>query len=81
MRAIVRMKRLGISAAMAALLTGCGGVNTSVVYRCPGGIAAYSPERQQRAAEELAKLPGDSAVAEMIDDYGELRARCRAMVK
>jgi hypothetical protein len=44
-------------------------------------MAEYSAERQKQAFNELNGLPPDSALAEMIDDYGELRKRCRAVEK
>jgi hypothetical protein len=81
MRAIVRTALLASIVATAGLLQGCGTVRSSVVYACPGGIAAYSTDRQKQAADELGRLPPDSALAEMIDDYGELRKRCRAVEK
>jgi hypothetical protein len=37
----------------------------------------YPLEFQRRAAAELVALPPGSALARMIDDYGELRARIR----
>jgi hypothetical protein len=38
----------------------------------------YSAEFQARAAEELALLPGGSAVVEMLSDYAVMREQARA---
>jgi len=37
-----------------------------------------SPELLTRAAEELALLPEDSAIAALLGDYGVVRAQIRA---
>ena len=80
MPALARMKPLAAIAVTAALLTACAGANFEVRTRCPS-IAEYSAARQTQALNELKGLPPDSALAEMIDDYGELRKRCRAVEK
>ena len=38
----------------------------------------YSREFQARAAEELARLPEESAVAEMLADYAVMREQAAA---
>lgn len=40
-------------------------------------LVTYSKETQQRAADELSKLPDDSAVVKMMGDYGNLREAIR----
>ena len=44
---------------------------------CPP-VVEYSREFQVRAAEELARLPEGSAVAEMLADYAVMREQARA---
>ncbi len=80
MLALARMKPLAAIAVTAALLTACGTARTEFRTRCPS-LAEYTAERQKQAANELLMLPPDSALAEFIDDYGELRKRCRAVEK
>ena len=61
------------------LLTSCALGNSSpvqVTLLCPS-IVEYSAELQRRAADEFEALPPDSALAEMIGDYGQLRERIR----
>jgi len=41
-------------------------------------VVDYSREFQARAAEELARLPEESAVAEMLADYTVMREQARA---
>lgn len=46
----------------------------------PGGcppLVQYSSATQQKAADELEKLPKNSAVAQMIVDYKKTRDACR----
>jgi hypothetical protein len=56
------------------LLSGCatGGSDVGGLGACPP-VVQYSREFQARAAEELALLPKDSAVAEMLADYAVTR--------
>lgn len=44
---------------------------------CPT-MATYTQAQQTEAASELSALPGDSVLAQMITDYGALRAQVRA---
>lgn len=66
-----------------ALLTlsiaGCSDeeVRVAVVTRCPA-LKQYSPEFQRRVAREVRALAAGSGVAQLVADYGTLRARCRA---
>lgn len=72
--------------AMTVLLSACAGATTEGA-RAPLPLADYPPAFQRRAAAELQALPpacplhapeaGCSALARMIEDYGELRARVR----
>lgn len=80
MPVLARMKPLAAIAVTAALVTACAGVTSEFRTRCPS-IAEYSAARQKQADDELGRLPPDSALAEMMDDYGELRKRCRAVEK
>jgi hypothetical protein len=49
---------------------------TTTVSSCPP-IRYYPPAFQDRAAAELAALPRESALAEMVADYKQLRDRVR----
>ena len=40
-------------------------------------VPAYTPAQQEKAAEELAKLPEDSVVARMVADYMKVRDMSR----
>ena len=66
-------KRLAIAATV--LLAGCATAGSDGPV-CPA-LVPYPADVQQRAADELATLPLDSALARLIEDYGELRARIR----
>jgi len=44
---------------------------------CPP-VVEYGRERQARAAEELARLPEGSMIAEMLSDYAVMRDQTRA---
>lgn len=52
-------------------LTGCatGASEPRAVNVCPP-VVEYSREFQARAADELDLLPEESAIAEMLSDYG-----------
>jgi len=41
-------------------------------------VVEYGRERQARAAEELARLPEGSMIAEMLSDYAVMRDQTRA---
>lgn len=60
--------------ALLLLLAGC---NNHPTIFCVS-LIHYNRETQALAARELAALPGDSVIARMIDDYGDLRARMRS---
>ena len=53
-------------------MTGCA----AAISSCPP-VRDYPPAFQARAAAELAALSEDSALAEMLADYGQLRDRVR----
>lgn len=65
---------LTISVMVSFSLTGC--MSTQINTGCPP-LVQYSAETQRRAADELEKLPKDSALAKMITDYGKTRKACR----
>lgn len=73
------MRRLAALAIATISLSGCAtGVSKSrVVATCPP-VVVYSREFQARAADELDLLPKESAIAEMLADYGVMREQARA---
>jgi hypothetical protein len=73
----MRSFRLLCSALLMAplLLPGCAPGNSRTV--CPP-LATYSPETQERAADELETLPIGSALGQMLADYAALRGEIRA---
>ncbi len=46
--------------------------------RCPP-IIAYDRETQSGAAKQLRSMPPGSPARKLVADYGDLRARCRAL--
>jgi hypothetical protein len=58
------------------LLTGCA-TDRSDGAPCPP-VFAYSREFLARAADELASLPADSAIEQMLADYQVMRDQARA---
>ncbi|TFL19474.1 hypothetical protein DR046_02910 [Jannaschia formosa] len=60
-------------------LSGCatGASDLGNLGACPP-VVEYSREFQARAAEELALLPEDSAISEMLADYAVMREQARA---
>ncbi len=72
-------RRLAVLVLATSWLSGCatGGSETTPVAVCPP-VVEYSAEFQARAAEELALLPGGSAVVEMLSDYAVMREQARA---
>ena len=62
------------------LLTGCGGAvyRTKLEIYCPP-MVVYSPEYNEKLAEEINSLPAESTALETaITDYVTLRDRIRA---
>lgn len=53
---------------------------TLVIAKCPV-LKSYSPEQQQKAADELKALGVDSELATMLVDYSKMRDACRAITK
>lgn len=51
---------------------------TTYVPRCPA-LKSYTAEQQRSAAAEIRAMPAGAVVPVMINDYGTLRSRCRAM--
>lgn len=70
------MARLALLALAAAALAGCQ-TTTAVKVQCLP-MAAYTPAQQTQASAELGMLQGGSELAQMIVDYGKLRAANRA---
>lgn len=64
---------LALTLTAAALLSGCATAD----FECPIP-KEYSAEVQGQAADELEALPEGSLVAELVADYGVLRAQSRA---
>lgn len=59
---------------MAGLLSGCAAGGSSCVPLVP-----YDATTQRKALDELSLLPRDAVLPRFVEDYGELRARLRAM--
>ena len=61
-------------------LSGCATVSSEGggPGACPP-VVGYGNEFQARAAEELALLPGGSAIAEMLSDYAVMREQVLAV--
>jgi hypothetical protein len=71
-------RRRGALVLASIWLSGCATVTSEgrAVSICPPAVD-YSREFQARAAEELARLPEGSAIAEMLADYAVLREHAR----
>ncbi len=63
---------------MAVLAAGCQSANFELACEALP-LAAYTAEMQARAVDELAAMPGGAALPVLIEDYGALRARVRAI--
>jgi len=72
-------RRLAVLVIGAILLTGCATVSSDGTGpgACPQ-VVGYSSDFQARVAEELALLPGGSAIVEMLTDYAVLRGQALA---
>ncbi|EIE50337.1 hypothetical protein AL036_17770 [Salipiger aestuarii] len=72
------MRRLAVLAIETSLLTGCatGASDGGGPGACPP-VVEYSREFQAQAADELALLPENSAIAEMLSDYAVMREQAR----
>ena len=71
-------RQLAVLAIATSLLSGCATVGSEpgIATVCPP-VVEYSREFQARAAEELARLPHGSAIAEMLSDYAVIRDQVR----
>ena len=71
-------RRFAVLAIATSLLSGCATVGSEpgIATVCPP-VVEYSREFQARAAEELARLPHGSAIAEMLSDYAVIRDQVR----
>lgn len=67
-------QQLAALAIVTSLLSGCAtdGSDIGSSGSCPP-VVAYSQEFQAQAAEELALLPEESVIAEMLADYAVMR--------
>lgn len=72
-------RRLAVLAIATSLLSGCATVRSdgNGPGACPP-VVEYNREFQERAAEDLASLPDDAAIAEMMSDYAVMREQSRA---
>ena len=70
--------RCAVLAIATISLSGCatGGSEGGEVGVCPP-VVEYSRKFEARAVEELALLPEDSAIAEMLADYAVMRDQAR----
>lgn len=58
-------------------VTGCATqTEAPLVHVCPS-LVSYSPDFERAATVQLATLPPDSPIAQMVSDYGALRAAVR----
>ena len=71
-------QQLAALAIATSLLSGCATVTSEgrAVRICPP-VVDYSREFQAQAADELALLPENSAIAEMLSDYAVMREQAR----
>jgi hypothetical protein len=65
---------LALSAPM--FLTSCATGSSSTVLVCPP-IAEYTEEFQGKAADDLSKVPVESPIWTLLQDYGRLREQIR----
>lgn len=66
---------------LTGLLTACGTVNSDVRYACPP-LTDYSPAFEKQVADEkVAAEKAHLGWPSFVNDYGRLRAECRATVK
>ena len=72
------MQRRARIVALAALVSGCATGGSDVRPAMCGWVVPYAPALQAQAAAELDALPPGAALARLVEDYGELRARIRA---
>ena len=73
--------RRGALAIATSLLSGCAtdGSNPPIATVCPP-VVEHSREFQARAAKEVVLLPDESAIAEMLADYGVMRDQTHVQV-
>ena len=74
-------RRLAVLVIATSLLTGCAtaGFEAGGEAACPP-VVEYSGGFQARAAEEMAMLPDESAVVEMMADYAVMRDQARVCI-
>ena len=72
-------RRLAVLVIVTSWLTGCAtaGFEANGLAACPR-VVEYSREFQAQAAEELAMLPDESAIVQMMGDYAVIRDQAHA---
>jgi hypothetical protein len=70
-RVLAALFVLGVAACATAAVT---------VPTCPP-LVEYTPGEQDSAYRELQTLPEGSMLKRMMNDYGKLRAQCRALTQ
>jgi len=69
---------------LALMLSGCASITPERVEfaysRCPV-LKKYTQQEMMQAAKEVANLPNESQIAEMMADYSKLRDACRLAEK
>lgn len=72
-------RQLAALAIAMTLLSACatGASEHGIATACPP-VVEYSREFQARAADEVALLSEDSAIAEMLSDYAVMREQARS---
>jgi hypothetical protein len=70
-----RLPLVGLAIA-ASLLAGCA-TDRSSAASCPP-VVAYPRDLLARVADELERLPADSAIERLLSDYAVLREQARA---
>ena len=72
-------RQLAALAIATSLLSGCatGGSDVGALGPC-APVVEYSREFLVQAAEELAMLPEDAVIGEMLSDYAVMRDQARA---
>ena len=75
------IRQVGITGLVAMLLTGCnlGGSEAAICRAFPS--YDYSRDDQAAAARELYSLPHGAVLPRMMTDYGDWRARRRAVCR
>jgi Tfp pilus assembly protein PilP len=69
---------------LAIMLSACASINSQQIEltysRCPV-LKKYTQQELMQAAKEVANLPNESQIEEMMADYSKLRDACRLSEK